>query len=192
MGKNKLPHSLLLSMAKILFLFTLLLLAIGCGNQSEPYDKNTEVAKGEPVFTALNQYWVIDNAGVLNRETISYCDSILESLKKKGIAETVIIIQNGVKNPSDWVTKYGRWLKLGKKGIAAEGGNRGLVWLIRPDADERLTPSVGRGLPKFTSQDYGEIMNKSIDYINFNNFDKGVKVLTEETAKKLQAIYGKP
>ena len=82
-------------------------------------------------------------------------------------------------------------LNLEEKEKVLKGGNNGIVWLIRPDAELKMTISVGRGLPRFTSSDYSEIMEKAKEYLNFNNFDKGVMIIIEETNKKLREIYQK-
>jgi len=50
-----------------------------------------------------------------------------------------------------------------------------------------MTYSRGRGLPLFTSADAGEIMDKARDFLAFNNYDKGVALIIEETDKKLRA-----
>jgi uncharacterized membrane protein YgcG len=154
-------------------------------------DGNTEVPKGDPDFVSLGQYWIIDEAGKLSGETIEEGDKVLQKLKEDGIAEVVILVQTGISHPEDYATHYGRWLGLGEKGPASEGGNNGLVWLIRPDAELKMTVSVGRGLPKFTSSDYGEIMDAAKDYINFSNYDKGVQIIVSETDKYLRNLYGK-
>ena len=65
------------------------------------------------------------------------------------------------------------------------------MWLIRPDAKDKMTVSMGRGLPKFTSIEYGQIMEEVKDYVNFNNFDAGVLLILDKTAKKLQEIKKK-
>jgi hypothetical protein len=62
--------------------------------------------------------------------------------------------------------------------------------LIRPDASEKLTVSVGRGLPGFTTVDYGPIMDEAIEYLNFGNYDKGVMTLIVRTDQVLRAIQG--
>ena len=101
----------------------------------------------------------------------------------------VVLIQTGIKQPERYATHYGRWLKLGKKGPSTEGGNNGVVWLIRPDAEQKMTISVGRGLPRFTSSDYGVVMEKAKEYINFHNYDVGVLIIIEETHKRLKELY---
>ncbi|MFC1656551.1 TPM domain-containing protein [Patescibacteria group bacterium] len=171
----------------IYFLFALL----GCTSSSnQAYDTNTEVPENDPDFPALEMYWVIDQTGLLNEETITNGDIVLEELKQDGIAEIVIVLINGVEHPEDWATHYGRWLKLGEQEMSTEGGNNGVVWLIRPDANEKLTISVGRGLPAFTSVKYKEIIIVAIEYFNFNNFNRGVEVLISETDGVLREIYG--
>ncbi|MFQ6082796.1 MAG: TPM domain-containing protein [Candidatus Aminicenantia bacterium] len=174
-----------------LFAVVAILLLISCGGKEQPYDTNVSLAKGEPAFIPLGDYWVIDKVGALSRETIIKGDTICQTLQDDGIAEMVVLIQTGIKQPEKYATHYGRWLKLGKKGRSTEGGNNGIVWLIRPDAEFKMTISVGRGLPRFTSSDYGEVMEKAKEYLNFNNFDKGVLVIIEETNKKLRELYPK-
>lgn len=171
-----------------------LLIAIaGCSPavQNQPYDTNTEISAGEPAFPSLRDSWVIDNAGVLTPETIHEADAICQKLQDDGIAEVVVLVIGGVKHPEIYATHYGRWLKLGKKGLSGEGGNNGLVWLIRPDAELKLTISVGRGLPKFTAVDYGQIMDKAEEHLNFQNYDRGALLLVKETDRTLRKIYEK-
>jgi uncharacterized membrane protein YgcG len=115
-------------------------------------------------------------------------DAVCERLRTDGVAEVVVVVMTGVKQPEEWATHYGRWLGLGRKGLSGEGGNNGLVWLVRPDAREKLTVSVGRGLPRFTSVDYGRIMDESIEYMNFNNYDKGVSRLVTRTDEVLRRV----
>lgn len=174
-------------------LLTLLVIAlalVGCsGKSNSPQDKNVAVPKGDPDFPSLGQYWVIDRVGVVSDKTIDSGDIICQKMKEDGVAEVVVVIMVGIKNPEEWATHYGRKLGLGRKGTAAEGGNRGIVWLIRPDADERMTISVGRGLPKFTSSDYAKIMEGARDYIYFNNFDKGVMYIIRETDRRVRELY---
>ena len=163
----------------------------GCQKGTAPYDPNTEVPKGDPKFPPLTTSWIIDEAGVLSPATISEGDRICQKLQDDGIAEVAVVVMRGVKHPDEWATHYGRWLRLGRKGLSTEGGNNGVVWLIRPDADLRETISVGRGLPKFTVSDYGAIMDDAKDYLNFNNFDAGVLKIVRETDKRLRELYGK-
>ena len=66
-----------------------------------------------------------------------------------------------------------------------------MAWLIRPDAELKVTPSRGRGLPKFTASDTTDVIEKAKDFLNFNNFDQGVIVIIQETDKKLREIYRK-
>ena len=167
----------------------LAILLIGCGGSEQPYDTNIGVPEGDPAFPPLGDYWVIDKVGVLTNDTIISGDSVCQSLQDEGIAEMVVLIQSGIKHPETYATHYGRWLKLGSKGPSTRGGNNGIVWLIRPDADLKMTISVGRGLPKFTSSDYGVVMEKAKNYLNFNNFDQGVLVIIEETNKILRELY---
>lgn len=173
-----------------LCILCLLVLMTACTGSNGRYDKNVSVPKGDPAFPPLTTSWVIDNAGVLSEQVISAGDAICQQLKTDDVAEVVVVLINGVKQPEDWATHYGRWLGLGKKGLSTEGGNKGLVWLIRPDAPEKLTVSVGRGLPRFTTVDYGSIMDSAIEYFNFGNFDKGVMALVTGTDQVLRSIKG--
>ena len=58
------------------------------------------------------------------------------------------------------------------------------------DAREKLTVSVGRGLPGFTTVDYSPIIDSALEYFNFNNFDKGVTTLVTRTDQVLRKISG--
>jgi uncharacterized membrane protein YgcG len=161
-----------------------------CKGNNDRYDQNISVPKGDPAFPPLTTSWVIDKAGVLSDPVLAEGDAICEKLKTDGVAEVVVVLINGVKLPEDWATHYGRWLGLGKTGLSTEGGNKGLVWLIRPDAQEKLTVSVGRGLPKFTTVDYSPIIDSAIEYLNFGNFDKGVMTLVTQTDEVLRRVSG--
>lgn len=167
-----------------------LALAIGgCGGKSTaPYDTNTEVPNGDPAFPPLRDSWVIDRAGVLSHDTLEQGDATCQKLQDDRIAEVVVVVMRGVKHPDAWATHYGRWLRLGSRGYSTEGGNNGVVWLIRPDAPEKMTISVGRGLPEFTTVDYGRIMDEAKEYLNFGNFDKGVSVIIQETDRTLRRL----
>jgi uncharacterized membrane protein YgcG len=178
-------------MKKIASLLLSALMALAaCQGGSGRYDENISVPKGDPPFPALASSWVIDKAGVLSDPVVAACDAICENLKTDGVAEVVVVVIAGVKQPEDWATHYGRWLGLGKKGLSTEGGNKGLVWLIRPDAQEKLTVSVGRGLPGFTTADYGPIVDSAVEYLNFNNYDKGVMTLVTQTDQLLRKTHG--
>lgn len=170
----------------------LLILAAGCGGDgsASDTDENVSVPSGDPQFTPLTTSWIIDNAGVMDKAAIARCHTICQRLQDDGVAEVVVLIQLGVKHQSDYATHYGRWLRLGKKGLSTEGGNNGVVWLVRPDAEERMTYSIGRGLPKLTSSHMVDVMNKAKDYLNFSNFDQGVLVLVQETDRQLRELYG--
>ena len=170
-------------------IITCALAILGCGSrQPARYDSNVSVPKGDPAFPKLGNSWVIDKAGALSPETIADGDAICQKLKEDGVAEVVLVTMNGVKQPDMWATHYGRWLGLGKKGLSTEGGNKGVVWLIRPDADLKMTVSVGRGLPKFASPDFGRIIDDSKDYINYRNFDRGALTILKGTDKRLREL----
>ena len=162
-----------------------------CGSGSSgSMDTNTEVPKGEPPFTPLDQSWVIDNVGVLSPNTIEWGHKVLDRLTQDGVAEVILLVQNNIKDPMPYATHYGRWLKLGRTGLSSRGGNNGLVILIRPDAKEKLTFSVGRGLMNFTSVDYGRIFDsEAMDYLNFQNYDQGVRRVISLTDSLLRQIY---
>ncbi len=170
------------------FILLVLALAAACGRNADRYDKNVAVPKGDPAFPPLGTSWVIDKAGVLSAPAIAEGDAVCQKLKTDGVAEVVVVVIEGVKQPEDWATHYGRWLGLGKTGLSTEGGNNGLVWLVRPDAPEKLTVSVGRGLPGFTTVDYGPIMDEALEYFNFNNYDRGVATLIARTDEVLRSI----
>lgn len=170
-------------------LFALTLMA-ACRGGNDRYDQNVSVPKGDPAFPPLTVSWVIDKAGVLSDPVIAETDAICQKLKTDDVAEVIVVLINGVKQPEDWATHYGRWLGLGKKGLSTEGGNKGIVWLIRPDAQEKLTVSVGRGLPGFTTVDYSPIIDGALEYFNFSNYDKGVLTLVTRTDQVLRKIEG--
>jgi uncharacterized membrane protein YgcG len=166
------------------------LLVAACKGGSDRYDQNVSVPKGDPAFPPLAASWVIDRVGVLSDPAVAETDAICQNLKTDDVAEVVVVVINGVKQPEDWATHYGRWLGLGRKGLSTAGGNKGLVWLIRPDAAEKLTISVGRGLPGFTTVDYSPIMDGALEYFNFGNYDKGVLTLVTQTDQVLRKIKG--
>ena len=64
-----------------------------------------------------------------------------------------------------------------------------MVWLIRPDSDMKMTYSIGRGLPKFTSTDADAVMEEAMDFMNFNNYDQGVLALLQATNERLRELY---
>ena len=171
-------------------LLVVLLVLGACGGGDTRYDANVSVPKGDPAFPPLTTSWVIDKAGVLSEPVIAAGDAVCEKLKTDGVAEVVVVVIAGVKQPEDWATHYGRWLGLGRSGLSTEGGNNGVVWLVRPDAQEKLTVSVGRGLPGFTTVDYGPIMDTAVEYLNFNNYDKGIMTLITQTDEVLRRIRG--
>jgi TPM domain len=177
------------TMKEIARCLLIVLLALGaCKGSDERYDSNVSVPKGDPAFPPLATSWVIDKAGVLSKQVITAGDAVCEKLKADGVAEVVVVVIGGVKQPEDWATHYGRWLGLGKSGLSTGGGNNGVVWLVRPDAQEKLTVSVGRGLPRFTTVDYGPIMDSAVEYLNFNNYDKGIMTLITKTDEVLRRI----
>ena len=178
-------------MRRAVWAMGILCLLAGCQRQTAAYDPNTALPKGDPAFPALTTSWIIDEAGVLSSATISEGDDICQKLQDDGIAEVAVVVIRGVKHPEEWATHYGRWLRLGRKGLSTEGGNNGVVWLIRPDAELRMTVSVGRGLPDFTASDYAQIMDAAKDYLNFNNFDVGVLTIVRGTDKRLRELYGR-
>lgn len=168
----------------------LLCLVAGCQNSGSRDDSNMAVPDGDPAFPPLGKIWVIDHERLISDSVIELSDQMCERLKTDNIAEVVVVVMKGVKQPEMWATHYGRWLGLGKTGPSTEGGNRGLVWLIRPDADLKLTISVGRGLPEFTSADYVPIMQQAAEYFNFGNYDAGVLTLIKNMDDVLRRIYG--
>jgi len=170
--------------------FFVLLALAACNSGRDRYDENVSVPKGDPPFPPLTTSWVIDKAGVLSDPVKAEGDAVCEKLKTDGVAEVVVVVIAGVKQPDAWATHYGRWLGLGKRGLSTEGGNNGVVWLIRPDAQDRLTVSVGRGLPGFTTVDYNPIINSTVEYLNFNNYDKGVTTLITQTDEVLRRVRG--
>jgi len=191
-GARRVRRPAALSQAARVATIVLLLAIAGCsGPASDAYDTNDSVPPGDPPFTALADSWVIDNARALRPDTAQEADAICRRLQNDGVAEVVVLIQPGVKHPEDYATHYGRWLKLGRKGMSGEGGNNGLVWLIRPDAQEKMTYSRGRGLPRLTSSQLVDIMNQAKEYFNFSNYDEGVRVLVRETDKTLRGLAEK-
>ena len=171
--------------------YFLLLICLLAACQDSRYDSNDSVPKGDPPFSPLGESWVIDKVGVLSPASRETSHRLCQKMQDQDLAEVVILIQNGIKQPVEYSTHYGRWLGLGKKGLSTAGGNNGIVWLIRPDAKDRLTISVGRGLPEFTSVDYGQIMTEAKDYLNFNNFDAGVELIARGTYEKLLDLHNK-
>ncbi len=101
--------------------------------------------------------------------------------------EEAVLIQEKVKQPEDYATHYGRYIGLGEK-----DKNNGLVWLIRPDVrpeDNRITYSVGRGLPRLTSSDLLEVMLQASAPINSGDFGNGALILVRGTDRKIREIY---
>lgn len=173
----------------LLVLLLAFVLLTGCGQSTGKYDTNTDVPKDNPAFPPLTTSWVIDQTGLLSSDIIVSGDAVLNRLKEDGIAEVVVVVISGVTDPVTWATHYGRWLGLGKTGLSTNGGNNGLVWLIRPDVNgDRITVSPGRGLPDFTTEDSGAIMDQAKDYIDFNNFNRGVQIIVTETDRRLREL----
>jgi uncharacterized membrane protein YgcG len=163
----------------------------GCGGGPADDSSKAAVPSGDPPFPALTTSWVIDSAKVMTPAVVQEASAVCQRLQDDGVAEAVVLVEAGVKHPADYATHYGRWAKLGKKGLAGEGAQNGLVWLIRPDAPEKMTYSVGAGLPRLTSGRLVDIMNAAKEYFNFNNYDEGVRVLVRETDRTLRDLYGK-
>jgi hypothetical protein len=157
------------------------------------YDQVTDKPSQEdpdfPSITSDYDPWVIDKAGVLKQSTIDKGDEIIGRIYDAGLAEVVVLIINGVKsNPVIYATRFGRNLGLGKAGMASEGAQNGLVWLITPDRDLKVHISIGRGLPWFTSVDYDPIIKEGAECCNFGNYDDAVIYLLRETQNKLQEL----
>ncbi|MFA6097723.1 MAG: TPM domain-containing protein [Candidatus Paceibacterota bacterium] len=177
-----------LSKLSVVFIFLIAaVFSAGCVSESD-YDTNKEVPSGEPAFPSQQVYGIVDPHHVLSQKAAEESFAILDKLKKDGIAEVTVLIQTGVKDPETYATRYGRYIGLGEK-----GKNNGLVWLIRPDVEPekyRMTYSAGRGLPKLTASDLGEVMQGAADPINFGNYDAGVLSLVKGTDEKLRKLYG--
>jgi uncharacterized membrane protein YgcG len=176
------------SLAVLLLVLTVAGCGGGDGKSAAPYDTNTEVPKGDPAFPRLGSSWVIDEAAVLSTDTVREGDAICQKLQDDKMAEMVVVVMKGIKQPDLWATHYGRWLKLGSRGLSTEGGNNGVVWLIRPDAQEKMTISVGRGLPEFSTVDYGKIMDEAKECLEFGNYDRGVSLIITETDRTLRRV----
>lgn len=156
-----------------------------------PYDENVEVPTGDPAFPRLGRYWVVDPQGLVGERAARAADQTLEALRAAGLAETVIVVQPGVKHPADWSTHYGRWLMLGER----EGSqrNNGLVFLIIPDArpeEGRVWYSVGRGLPRLTSSDLGPLIEEAASYANAGDLDGAVVSIARNIDDILRKVYG--
>jgi len=85
------------------------------GQSLEGGGRQSGCPPGDPPFTPLTTSWVIDNARILGAGTIQAGDALCQRLKQDGIAEVVVLVQNGVKHPEDYATHYGRWLGLGRR-----------------------------------------------------------------------------
>lgn len=184
-------------MKRICLLLVVVILAFGCNKgdgsdqgmpEKSKYGDKARKFNGEPDYPPLDKSWVIDKANVVADDVEKKADSVFQAMQDDGVAEVVILVINGVTKPGDYATQYGRFLKLGKAGPASQGGSNGIVWLIRPDAKDKMTISVGRGLPKFTSQDYGEIMDEVADYCQSSNYDKCVSSLAVKTDEVIRRV----
>jgi hypothetical protein len=134
---------------------------------------------------------VVDPDGLVGQEAVKAADQTLESLRSDGLAETVIVVQRGVRHPAEWSTHYGRWLMLG----AREGPrqNNGLVFLIIPDARPeggRVWYSVGRGLPRLTSSDLGPVVEEAASYANADDIDGAVVSIARNIDDIVRKVYG--
>jgi hypothetical protein len=177
------------ALMKTFFLLTAFFLLAGCARRSES-EQNIELPTGEPAFQAMGNSWVVDNAHVLSSQTVKQADSLLNRLKDEGLAEVVILVQNGVKsNPVHYAAKYGRFLRLGDSLMNTQGGNRGLVWLIRPDGETKLSVAPGDGLADLTTQDLSEIAIAARSSIYSNDFNSGVLKIAAGTDKKIRELY---
>ncbi len=168
-------------------IFLILLLFLTACTQSAVYDPNVSVPSGDPAFPPGRQYGVIDPYYYLNKSSVSNSLVIIDGLKKDGLAEIVVLIQEKVKHPEEYATHYGRYIGLGEK-----EKNNGLVWLIRPDVrpeENRITYSIGRGLPRLTSSDLVEVMLEAAPLINTGDFNDGVLTLVKGTDQKIREIY---
>ncbi len=171
------------------------LAAAGCGAREQgtgaAYDENVEVPAGDPAFPRLGRYWVVDPDGLVGAAAAEAADDTLEALRAQGIAETVIVVQRGVRHPVEWSTHYGRWLRLGDR----EGPrrNNGLVFLVIPDASPesgRVWYSIGRGLPRLTSSDMGPLLEEAAAYANADDLDGAVVSIARNIDDILRRIYG--
>lgn len=176
-------------LALFVVLFLIILFIVCCGGRSDS-KQNASLPSSEPPFTQLSNSWVVDNSQLLSGQTIRQADSILSRLKDEGLAEVVILVQNGVKsNPVHYAAKYGRFLLLGDSLPNLEGGNRGLVWLIRPDGETKISVAPGEGLGAFTTQDQGEVALAAKPYIYGSNFDRGVLEIARGTDRKIRQLF---
>ncbi|MGE5587055.1 MAG: hypothetical protein ACM3ZO_02395 [Clostridia bacterium] len=156
-----------------------------------PYDENVEVPAGDPAFPALGRYWVVDPEGLVGLAAVEAADQTLGALRADGLAETVIVVQRGVKHPADWSTHYGRWLMLGAREGPRE--NNGLVFLIIPDARPevgRVWYCVGRGLPRLTSSDLGPLVEEAASYANADDLDGAVVSIARNIDDIVRKVYG--
>ncbi len=168
------------------FLFLLLLAACSSGPAVDP---NDAPPGGDPPFPPGNYYGIVDPHHYLDPAAVYSSLSIIDGLQRDGLAEVVVLVQEQVKRPEDYATHYGRYIDLGEK-----DRNNGLVWLIRPDVppeDNRITYSVGRGLPRLTSTDLVPVMMQAAPAIDSGAFGDGVLTLVKGTDETIRRIYGK-
>lgn len=160
---------------------------LGCVQQ-EPIDPNVDVPLGDPPFPTQREYGIHDPNHILSEQTLDMANEILEKLNDDGIAQVAVLIQYNVHHPEDYATHYGRFIGLGHR-----DKDNGLVYLIRPDVnpqDQRITVSIGRGLPRFTAIDAHLVMKETaMDYINMGDYSNGILNLVKNTDKRLRKIY---
>jgi len=176
-------------------LILLLLIPAGCGKKegearSRYGDRHYEVPEGDPAFPELNpECWVMDLAGVMDDAAQKELhNTLITDMYNKKLCQVVVLLINKVHHPEEYANAYGRWVGLGEEGRSSEGGQNGLVYLIRPDAKEgKISWAIGTGLPQFTANDAYDVAKKAGDAIYFNNYDLGVRILLEETRKVLES-----
>jgi uncharacterized membrane protein YgcG len=179
----------------ILVSILLLLVSSGCEKKdgearSEYGDRHYEVPKGDPDFPALNpECWIVDLAGVMNDSVKKELhENLVSDMYHKKLCQVVVLLMNNVHNPEKYANAYGRWAGLGEEGRSTQGGQNGLVFLIRPDADEgRISWAIGSGLPHFTANDAYDVAISAREAVYQNNYNLGVRILLEETRRVLES-----
>lgn len=160
---------------------------LGCV-QEAPIDPNVDVPAGDPPFPSQREYGIHDPNHILSEQTISMANEILDRLNDDGIAQVAVLIQYNVHHPEDYATHYGRYIGLGHR-----DKDNGLVYLLRPDVNpqgQRITVSIGRGLPRFTAIDAHQVMKEAaMEYINMGDYDNGILNLVKNTDERLREIY---